>query len=241
MSNQNPFLSIIIPAHNEAADIPAAIHSIRQQEIDTPTEIIVSCNGCSDSSAEIARSLDVIVIESDKSGMSFGKNLGGRHARGRVLLFLDADTRLLSGALKEIIETCYASLENEREIVGTVQAFLHNPTFWEQIVMWAVNRIQYQRKLPTPSGAIFISASTYAAIGGFNESIPQGTSSDLVMRALASKADWAFLWEAHATTSPRRFRKVGILRQLCEWVINVRLIRQKNAQALSTRTYENIR
>lgn len=240
MPDPQPFLSIVIPAHNEASVLSSAVASV-QGQLEGNCEVILACNGCEDDSASVGRKLGVKVVESERSGMSFGKNLGGREARGQVLLFLDADSRLLPGALKEITAVCQAHLEKGYECVGTVQAFLESPTLFERVVMRGVNWTQFRRKLPTPSGAVFLTAGVHETIGGFDESLPQGTGSDLVMRARAAGAEWVFLWNARAVTSPRRFRRVGMIRQLYEWVVNVRLLRARNADALADRQYENIR
>ncbi|MBN1256738.1 MAG: glycosyltransferase [Planctomycetes bacterium] len=232
-----PSLSVIIPAHNEAAVIAEAIQSVQQEGYAPLLDIIIACNGCSDNTAEIAGKYNVTVLESEDSGMSFGKNLGGREARGKLLLFLDADTRLMPGSLEKIAQC--ASINGE--VVGTLQAYLAEPTLLERMLMWIANRIQYYRRLPTPSGAIFISRHIYEAINGFSENLPQATSSDLAIRAREAGGCWCFLWDASAVTSPRRFRKIGMVHQMLSWFHNVRLLKRNKLDRLAQREYENVR
>ncbi len=232
-------VSIVIPANNEEESIKSSIDSVLKSTDSDDVEIVVACNGCTDRTKEVAESTGVRVVSSQKSGMGFGKNLGGRVAIGDIVLFLDADTRLMPGVIDAINNDFKRN--PSIEAVGSMVAVLDNATVFERIVFFIVNYVQYFRKLPTPSGAIFISKSLYDKIGGFDENIPQGTSSELVMKALASGARWSFLWDAKAVTSPRRLRKVGLMRQLFSWMKNVKLLRENKIKELTNRNYEEIR
>lgn len=236
---KKPFISVIIPAHNEESAISPTIDSVKNDLYGGDMEIIVACNACTDKTEEIARSKGVRVETSEKSGMGFGKNLGGKVAEGDVLLFLDADTRLIPGTLSAVGK-CYQKNHNS-ELIGTMIALLDKPNFFEKLVYYFVNIIQYIRKLPTPSGAIFITRNLYNKIGGFAENIPQGTSSELVLKSLHNGGKWIFLRNGYAITSPRRFRKVGIFKQLFSWIVNVRLLKKNEFEKLTERDYEDIR
>ncbi len=82
-------VSIIIPARDEADTISAVIRSCRMLN---PFEIIVVANGCSDSTARIARELNAKVVEIDRPlGNDAGRAVGAAKASGDILLFVDAD------------------------------------------------------------------------------------------------------------------------------------------------------
>jgi glycosyltransferase involved in cell wall biosynthesis len=232
-------ISVIIPANNEEAYIAKSIESVLSLPCDFSLEVIVACNGCSDNTAGVAgKYKDVVVVESEKAGMSFGKNLGGNIAKGDILLFLDADTTLMDNTLNVVVEGCK---KVGGEVAGTMDAFLWHPTFSEACLIWASNLIQRIRKLPTASGAIYITKGVYDKIGGFDETIPQGTSSALAIASSKNGAKWIYLKNAAARTSPRRFRNKGILKQMFSWVKNVWMLKMGKKKELAKRDYDEIR
>lgn len=111
-----PYISIIIPAHNESTDISKTIESMLFQNY-VSYEIVVACNGCTDDTAEIARNYGgVKVVESEKSGMSWGKNFGAQNAEGDLFVFVDADTQMPANGL----QTIEKEIGNSPAIIGTM-------------------------------------------------------------------------------------------------------------------------
>jgi len=96
----SPFVSVIIPAWNEAAGIEATIKSVHCLFI--AHEIIVVDAGSVDETVRIAESAGARVIESPRRQRATQMNLGAASARGEVFLFLHADTHLNPGALLAI-------------------------------------------------------------------------------------------------------------------------------------------
>ena len=86
-------ISVVIPAHNEAAVIRRCLDSMLAGADPGELEIFVVCNGCSDETAAIARECgpDVRVIETQVASKSHALNLGDRAARGFPRFFVDAD------------------------------------------------------------------------------------------------------------------------------------------------------
>jgi len=87
--------SIIIPAHNEATVIAAALERLLPA-VAQGFEVIVGCNGCSDDTAAVARSVSphIHVLETDKKGKFEGLNLADSAAQAPLRIYLDADIRL---------------------------------------------------------------------------------------------------------------------------------------------------
>jgi cellulose synthase/poly-beta-1,6-N-acetylglucosamine synthase-like glycosyltransferase len=70
----------------------ACLKALAQQSIDANSyEVIVVNDGSTDGSADIAAQFRVKLICQDHRGAASARNLGARHALGRVLLFTDAD------------------------------------------------------------------------------------------------------------------------------------------------------
>lgn len=57
-------------------------------------EVIVVNNNSTDRTEELARAAGAVVVFEPINQISRARNTGARHARGRYLIFLDADTRL---------------------------------------------------------------------------------------------------------------------------------------------------
>ena len=89
-------LSVIIPARNEAHNLPVLLRSINAQS-SRPMEVIVVDDGSTDRTAAIARERDTRVIASQSlpegwRGKTWACHQGAQAATGNLLLFLDADT-----------------------------------------------------------------------------------------------------------------------------------------------------
>ncbi|MHC4885398.1 MAG: glycosyltransferase [Planctomycetota bacterium] len=233
-----PTLSIILPAHNEEALMPGVLTQAveRASEWGAATEIVVACNGCSDRTAEISKAFPVTVIEDAHSGMSFGKNLGARAARHDLLLFWDVDTHVEPGGLTVLAE----AIEGKGAVAGGFWTY-PDKVYPRSLLFYSImNHFCRRRRVP-PAGAAFVSRSTFETIGGLDESIPQGTSSDLVRRARKAGAEYILVHTKKVRTSVRRFEKRGYLRQLLEWRRNIRLHSKGRKDRLANHEYEVIR
>ncbi|MGQ0792877.1 MAG: TIGR04283 family arsenosugar biosynthesis glycosyltransferase [Deltaproteobacteria bacterium] len=97
-------ISVVIPTYNESLRIAQTVACVKSLAGDF--EIIIVDGQSSDGTAQIARSLGVRVIESER-GRGEQMNRGAELATGEVLLFLHADTRLPYGA-SALIENALA-------------------------------------------------------------------------------------------------------------------------------------
>jgi len=101
-------VSVVIPARNEADNLPGLLSSLADQQ-PPPAQVIVVDDGSTDGTAEVARSFGVIVVDSSPlpdgwTGKSWACMQGADLASGDTLVFLDADTRLLPGGLAAVVE-----------------------------------------------------------------------------------------------------------------------------------------
>ena len=89
-------LSFIVPAYNEELELPGALAAIRVAATAAaqPSEIIVVDDGSTDATAEIARSAGAIVVSVRHRQIAAVRNAGAKAASGKILFFVDADTRI---------------------------------------------------------------------------------------------------------------------------------------------------
>ena len=98
-------VSVVIPCYNQSLFLTEAIESVLGQTY-SPCEIIVVNDGSSDDTAQVAgRYPQVCCITQENQGLSAARNTGLANSHGSFLVFLDADDRLLAGALESGV-TC---------------------------------------------------------------------------------------------------------------------------------------
>ena len=95
-----PDASIIVAAYNAVDYIAEAIESALAQR-DCTVEVIVVDDGSRDGTADVVRRFpDVVLIEQANQGACAARNLGIARSRGRHLVFLDGDDRMLPDAVR---------------------------------------------------------------------------------------------------------------------------------------------
>jgi glycosyltransferase involved in cell wall biosynthesis len=95
-------ISVIVPAHNEAAVIVRTLRAITDGAEANELEVIVVCNGCTDDTAAVARSFGapVRVIETEVASKTHALNLGDKEARHFPRIYVDADVVLRIDAIR---------------------------------------------------------------------------------------------------------------------------------------------
>ena len=93
--NSSPCLSIIVPVYNASAFISICIESILRQSY-RDYEMIIVDDGSKDDSGEICdefakKDIRIRVIHNNNGGVSSARNTGIEQAKGKYLLFVDAD------------------------------------------------------------------------------------------------------------------------------------------------------
>ena len=97
--------SVIIPAYDEQEYLPATLEALQKamKAIDMAGEVIVADNNSRDKTPEIARQRGAIVVFEPMNQISRARNAGAKAARGRYLIFLDADTILSTALLQKAL------------------------------------------------------------------------------------------------------------------------------------------
>jgi len=106
-SRSSPTVSVVIPARNEAHNLPGLLRSLASQSV-TPHEVIVVDDGSTDGTAKVARDLGAKVLASPPlpegwRGKTWACHQGAQAARGELLLFVDADTWFEPAGLARIL------------------------------------------------------------------------------------------------------------------------------------------
>jgi glycosyltransferase involved in cell wall biosynthesis len=165
-------LSIIVPAWNEAEWLPRTLDAIEKARmgLGRSSEVIVVDNASSDGTGEIARELGVRVVLEPERQISKARNTGARAARGRMLVFVDADT----WPSAELLRTSVSVMASGEVCGGGAQVSfdaLDNAMYRGGLRLW--NGLA--RRLNLAAGCfIFATRTAFHGVGGFSEQVYAG-------------------------------------------------------------------
>ncbi|MBW4459811.1 MAG: TIGR04283 family arsenosugar biosynthesis glycosyltransferase [Nodosilinea sp. WJT8-NPBG4] len=196
-----PTISVVIPALNEARQLPAVLNTIHPAN---PVEVIVVDGGSVDGTAEVAEAQGARVVKATP-GRSHQLNCGAAAATGSLLLFLHADTRLPEGFARTIRQT----LAQPGVVAGAFRLTIDGPGRGLRWVEWGVNLRSRLLQMPYGDQGIFLKAEVFHKLGGFPD-LPMMEDFEL-MRQLRKVGKVAIAPSA-VVTSDRRWRTLGILR-----------------------------
>ncbi len=198
---ESVLISVIIPTLNEEGTLGPTLRRLQHQA--EPFEIIVVDGGSGDETQTLARSRGATVLEAPQ-GRATQMNHGAEHAAGSVFLFLHADTLLPPDGLSTIRNV----LEDRDTASGTFRLQFDNPTLLLRFYAWCTHWPWI--RLCFGDRAQFAERSAFEAVDGFPE-WPLFEDLELASR-LCEHGGFRFL-DTAVTTSARRFRRYGTLRQ----------------------------
>jgi cellulose synthase/poly-beta-1,6-N-acetylglucosamine synthase-like glycosyltransferase len=124
-------LSVIVPAYNAGPYLARCLQALRDGD-HAPLEIIVSDDGSSDETIEIAEQFGATVLHSDeRHGPSFARNRAAAFAKGSVLLFLDSDVCVHHNTLSKF-EVAFAADSALDALIGSYDSSPGSPDFISQ-------------------------------------------------------------------------------------------------------------
>lgn len=194
-------LSIVIPTLNAAGSLETVLASLDQAKAGV-AEIIVVDGGSADGTAAIARRLGATCLIAER-GRGRQLAVGAERATGDWLLFLHADTVLVSGWRDEA--DAFMALPENRERAAAFRFTLDDASpparRLERAVAWRTRVLG----LPYGDQGLLIAGIFYRDLGGFRP-LPLMEDVDLVRRIGARRI---VPLEAAAVTSAARWRRDG--------------------------------
>jgi rSAM/selenodomain-associated transferase 2 len=193
-------LSIIIPALNEAPLIAEALEALAPLRA-RGHELIVADGGSTDETVQLARPLCDRVVCSGR-GRAVQMNAGARAARGGVLVFLHADTRLPAEAAESVLEAC------RRRAWGRFDVDIAGARRLLKLVAWSMNLRSRLTGIATGDQGIFVRREAFA---GFPEI---ALMEDIAFSSAMRKAGRPACLRSRVVTSGRRWESRGVLRTI---------------------------
>lgn len=181
-------VSFVVPAHDEERELPAtlgaiqrALDALAQEEprvAELGSEIVVVDNDSGDRTAEVARSAGARVIFEEHRQIARARNRGARAARGRLIIFCDADTH----PSPELVLAAYRRLRDPDVVAaGTLVEWDAHGSRAARfgLSMWNA----FSRVTGFCAGCfIACDRQAFAESGGFDESVYAGEEIYLRMR-----------------------------------------------------------
>ncbi len=226
-----PLISVVIPAHNEEKYLAETLEALQRQTYPY-FEVLVVANGCTDRTVEVAQDKCDRLIVFPERDLGKARNSGAAKARGDLLVFLDADTRLEARALQVIAERFTPACSS-----ATIKGRPDNPRL-SYSVFYAFKNLLHRSGLHCgSSGVISCWRDQFKECGGFDPRLQVRENSELICR-LRQFGPYRFIGDALAVTSMRRYEKTGIARGAWQWT---KIWLQSVFSDLHEKTYEAIR
>jgi glycosyltransferase involved in cell wall biosynthesis len=230
--DEQPDVSIVIPARNEERwlipTLEAAMEAVRQFRCRKGSrvrsaEILVVDNDSTDGTWDIltrfALEHGIRPLRLASRGAARARNHGRRCARGRILVFIDADTHVPASVLARIVAACdldgkTAGIVRLAALDGGWQARCWW-TFWEH-----VRRLPLSRAKAMPA-VMFCTSAVFDEFGPFDEEVAIGEEWPILAGLYRSRPD-QFVYDRSLTalTSSRRMERLpwGYVRTFAKYV-----------------------
>lgn len=108
-------VSIVIPTYNEEAEIENCLESLKKQTYKN-IEIIIVDDGSTDKTKEmVEKNKSIKLIRGAHKGPGFSRNLGAEKAKGKILIFVDADMTFDKNYVNNLVQP----ILRDEKIIGT--------------------------------------------------------------------------------------------------------------------------
>ncbi len=199
-----PSLSIVMPVLDEAAGIAAALEALAPLRARGAELIVVDGGSVDDTPARCSGGVDALL--QTPAGRARQMNAGAAAARGAVLLFLHADTRLPDHADRLIAD----GLRESRRCWGRFDVTIDGRSRWFAVIAALMNLRSRLTGIATGDQALFVTRAVFDAAGRFPD---QPLMEDIELSRRLRRHGGAPLCLAERVhTSGRRWERHGVWR-----------------------------
>lgn len=207
-------ISIIMPVLNEATGIQSALQALQPLRA-RGHELIVVDGGSDDATTRLIGQDADRIIEAAR-GRAHQMNAGARAARGDVLLFLHADTRLPRDADRLLLE----GLRNSTRCWGRFDVRIDSASPLLRLVSAMMNLRSRLTGICTGDQAVFVATDAFARSGGY---APLALMEDIALSAQLRRRSAPLAIHTAVSTSARRWERDGVWRTiLLMWWLRLR-------------------
>jgi rSAM/selenodomain-associated transferase 2/rSAM/selenodomain-associated transferase 1 len=207
-------ISIVVPTLNEAQGVGAALAALAPLRA-RGHEVIVVDGGSSDGTPALARSAADRVVSAPR-GRASQLNAGAALARGDVLLFLHADTRLPADADSLVL----CGLAASGRSWGRFDVRIEGASILLPVIAFGMNLRSRTSGIATGDQAMFVRREAFERAGRFP---PLELMEDIALSRSLKRLSAPLCLADKASTSGRRWERNGVLRTvLLMWWLRLR-------------------
>jgi glycosyltransferase involved in cell wall biosynthesis len=223
-SPTRPDVSVVIPARNEERYIRAALASVAAQTWPVALlEAVVVDNGSTDGTREVvwafmagAPHLAVQLVDESAHGVARAKNRGASVARGRWLIFLDADSRMAPHLVERVVARGRRGYRaGSIRVVADSQDVLDRAFFG----LIEVGKVLFGLR----AQMLYCERELFRGCGGFDEHLQLAEDLEFLARLERAGVPICHVTESWIATSPRRLHtlpcRLGMPAMLARWAL----------------------
>jgi rSAM/selenodomain-associated transferase 2 len=212
-----PAISLIVPVLNEAPILAGVLAHLPPAP---DLEIIVVDGGSADATREVAARFPAVRLLNAPRGRGAQMNAGARVARGDLLVFVHADTRLSPAHVAALRRAA----ADPGSGAGAFALALTPPTPFLRFIAWGANWRSRLFQAPYGDQALFVRRDLFFTLGGFAHRRPEDL--DLVLRL--RRLTRVRLWGPPVATSGRQWLERGNLRTTARhWAFLIRHLAER--------------
>lgn len=201
-NNPSPLVSVIVPAYNEEDFIGDFLKSIVSQDFPKEYfEIIVVNNNCVDETANIAKKFGVKVVKETKQGLTYARIKGINEAKGKIIVFVDADCI----ANKECLWNIIKAYQDNDKVVGVGLNLDYQPKSFLIALCEGIINLSCRTFGIMPGGHFSFTKDAYNKCGGYSERI-KFNEDIYISKKLRKQGKIIIQGKGLIITSSRRFR-----------------------------------
>lgn len=221
LSMKMPYFSIIIPTLNEEKYLPKLLTALSIQTY-ADFEVFVVNGLSADATGKVALSykakIPLNLIKFPFNNVSAQRNTGAFRARGKYLIFLDADVTLKNNFLLLL----RAGLDKRRIDFASTRIVFDSRLLFDRLVELIGNGVitgLTRSGISIMTGqALIFERRAFLKIGGFDATVVHGEDNELVRRATRNNLQGEVFTKLEVRVSTRRFDKEGRLIVLIKYL-----------------------
>ena len=223
-SPTQPDVSVVIPARNEERYIRAALASVAAQTWPVALlEAVAVDNGSTDGTREVVQAfmagephLAVRLVDEPAHSVAKAKNRGASAARGRWLIFLDADSRMAPDLVERVMLR-----SRQGHPAGSVRVVADSHDILDRAFF---SLIEFGKVLFGLRAQMFYcERELFMQCGGFDEHLQLAEDLEFLGRLQKAGVPVCHVTESWIATSPRRLHtlpcRLGMPAMLARWAL----------------------
>lgn len=216
------FFSIVIPTLNEESFLPCILADLMKQK-QKNFEIIIVDGDSEDKTKSIAvefsRDLPIRFYTVARRSVSYQRNIGSQKAKGKYIVFLDADTRIYSSFTKRLAS--YITRTKGLIFIPAVSPDMVNSQ--TKVVFNLTNfLVEMSQNIGRPfssGGSMIFEKNFFHLIGGFSEKVFMSEDHLIIQTAHKHGVHARFMRGIKIRISLRRMKKQGQLKLFYQYLL----------------------